>query len=216
VNDPSQDFTEQRRRMVGTQLIRRGIRDPRVLAVLETTPRHLFVPEESRPWAYADSPQPIGFNQTISQPYIVALMSQSLNLTGSERVLEVGTGSGYQAAILAQLAAEVHSVELIPELAERATRTLASLGLANLHVHCADGSLGWPDSAPYDAILVAAAASHVPQPLLKQLADHGRMILPIGQPGAQQLEYWWRVGDTFEYKVLLPVAFVPLQGAGAD
>jgi protein-L-isoaspartate(D-aspartate) O-methyltransferase len=216
MHNPSQDFAEERRRMVETQLIRRGIHDPRVLAALGAVPRHLFVPEESIQWAYADSPQPIGFDQTISQPYIVALMSQSLNLTGSERVLEVGTGSGYQAAILAQLAAEVHSIELIPQLAERATRTLASLGLTNLHIHCANGSLGWPESAPYEAILVAAAASQVPPPLLKQLADHGRMILPVGPPGAQQLEYWWRVGDTFEYKVLLPVAFVPLRGAGTD
>lgn len=211
MNDPLHAFTEERHRMVETQLIERGIHDARVLSALASIPRHLFVPEESRPWAYADSPQPIGFNATISQPYIVALMSQELQLDGSERVLEVGTGSGYQAAILARLAAEVHTVELISELAERAARTLADLGVLNLHVHCADGSLGWPAAAPYDAILVAAAASHVPQPLLDQLSAQGRMIIPVGRPGVQYLEYWWREAGTFKHEVTLPVRFIPLR-----
>jgi protein-L-isoaspartate(D-aspartate) O-methyltransferase len=206
------EFAAERHRMVKEQLRPRGICDPRVLAALESTPRHLFVPEESRPWAYADSPQPIGHGQTISQPYIVALMSEALHLAGLERVLEVGAGSGYQAAILACLAAEIHTIELIPELAERSTRTLADLGLTNIHVHSGDGTLGWPESAPYDAILVAAAAPHVPQPLLDQLAPHGRLILPVGARGMQQLEHWWREGEVFKHETLLAVAFVPLRG----
>jgi protein-L-isoaspartate(D-aspartate) O-methyltransferase len=206
------DFTAERRRMVEEQLRPRGIDDPRVLAVFEATPRHLFIPEESRPWAYADSPQPIGFGQTISQPFIVALMTQFLYLTGSERVLEVGAGSGYQAAILAGLTAEVHTVELIPELAERATRTLADLGLGNVHVHSGDGSIGWPASAPYDAILVAAAAPQVPPPLLEQLAARGRLILPVGRHGTQELELWRREQGAFEYETILSVCFVPLRG----
>lgn len=198
--------------MVAEQLRPRGIHDPRVLAAFESIPRHLFVPPEYQPWAYNDSPQPIGHDQTISQPYIVALMSERLTLTGSERVLEVGTGSGYQAAILSKLAAEVHTVELLPELAERAHRTLEALGLTNVHVHCADGSQGWPQSAPYQAILVAAAAPKVPQPLLEQLAEGGRLILPVGARGFQRLELWRREGSAFSSEEILPVAFVLLRG----
>ena len=210
--DTEKDFVVERHRMVEEQLRPRGIDDPRVLAVVESTPRHLFVPEESHPWAYADSALQIGFGQTISQPFVVALMTQALRLTGSERVLEVGAGSGYQAAILAQLAAEVHTVEFIPELAERATRTLAELGLTNVHVHSGDGSDGWPASAPYDAILVAAAAPHIPPPLLEQLAENGRMILPVGGHGYQNLELWRREPGAFEHEAIIPVCFVPLRG----
>lgn len=198
--------------MVTEQLRPRGIRDSRVLEAFETVPRHLFVPLEYQPWAYDDSPQPIGHEQTISQPYIVALMSELLALTGAERVLEVGAGSGYQAAILAKLAAEVHTVELIPALAERARRNMETLGLENVHVHCADGSQGWPDSAPYQAILAAAAAPKVPQPLLEQLAEGGRLVLPVGARGFQQLELWRRDGDTFSSENILPVTFVLLRG----
>lgn len=198
--------------MAAEQLRARGISDPRVLAAFQAVPRHLFVPPEYRPWAYDDSPQPIGHEQTISQPYIVALMSERLALTGTERVLEVGTGCGYQAAILAYLAAEVHTVELIPELAERARQNIATLGLQNVHVHCGDGSQGWPDYAPYQAILVAAAAPQIPQPLLEQLTEGGRLILPIGPRGFQQLELWRREGGAFSSENILPVAFVPLRG----
>lgn len=198
--------------MAAEQLRPRGISDPRVLAAFQAVPRHLFVPPEYRPWAYDDSPQPIGHEQTISQPYIVALMSERLALTGTERVLEVGTGCGYQAAILAYLAAEVHTVELIPELAERARQNIATLGLQNVHVHCGDGSQGWPDCAPYQAILVAAAAPQVPQPLLEQLTEGGRLILPVGPRGFQRLELWRREGSAVSSENILPVAFVLLRG----
>ena len=171
VDGNSWQLVDERYRMVDEQLRMRGIQDGRVLAAFRSVPRHLFVPEESRPWAYADCPQPIGYGQTISQPYVTALMTESLRLAGSERILEVGTGSGYQTAILAHLAAEVHTIEIIPELAERAARTFAELGLTNIHSHIGDGSLGWPESALYDAILVAAAAPDVPQLLLDQLAE---------------------------------------------
>jgi protein-L-isoaspartate(D-aspartate) O-methyltransferase len=207
-----QDFLVERKRMAAHQLRARGIRDRRVLEAFESTPRHLFVPLEYRESAYADAPLPIGFKQTISQPFIVAYMTQSLGLTGSERVLEVGTGSGYQAAILSSLVREVHSVEMIPDLADRATKTLADLGITNVFIHLGDGSQGWIECAPYDGILVTSAAPHVPKPLLDQLAQHGRMILPVGETGVQELEFWRREDDSFPHETLLPVAFVPLHG----
>ena len=198
--------------MVARQLWARGITDARVLAAFESTPRHLFVPEESRAEAYEDRPHLIGFKQTISQPFIVAYMTQLLELTGTERVLEVGTGSGYQAAILSCLAQEVHTIELIPVLANRAARTLAALGVTNVFVHVGDGSQGWIEAAPYDAIIVTAAAPRAPKSLLDQLADHGRMILPVGDIGFQELELWRREENSFSHETLLPVAFVPLRG----
>jgi len=207
-----QEFLEERKRMVERQLRGRGIIDVRVLAAFESIPRHLFVPEESQPWAYEDRPHPIGFGQTISQPYIVAYMTQSLGLTGTEHVLEVGTGSGYQAAILSCLAQEVHTIELIPSLADRASHTFADLGVKNIFIHIGDGSQGWMEFAPYDAIIVTAAAPRVPKSLLNQLADHGRMILPVGESGFQELELWRREGESFSQETLLPVAFVPLRG----
>ncbi len=207
-----QEFLDERKHMVAHQLRARGITDARVLAAFESIPRHLFVPEESRPWAYEDCPHPIGFGQTISQPFIVAVMTQSLELIGTERVLEVGTGSGYQAVILSCLAQEVHTIELIPALADRAAHTLADLGIKNVFVHIGDGSQGWAESAPYEAIIVAAAAPRVPKSLLKQLTDHGRMILPVGGSGYQELELWRREGESFSQETLLPVAFVPLRG----
>ena len=208
----TQDFLEERKRMVARQLQARRINDRRVLDAFESIPRHLFVPEDEREWAYEDGPLPIGFRQTISQPYIVAYMTQLLDLTGSERVLEVGTGSGYQAAILSRLAAEVHTIELIPALAERAAQVLAEVGAANVFLHIGDGSQGWSEAAPYDAIIVTAAAPRVPRSLLGQLADHGRMILPVGESGFQELELWMRAGHSFSHESLLPVAFVPLRG----
>jgi protein-L-isoaspartate(D-aspartate) O-methyltransferase len=207
-----QDFLEERKHMVARQLRARGINDERVLSAFEAIPRHLFVPGRSRLLAYKDCPHSIGFGQTISQPFIVAHMLQALGLTGTERVLEVGTGSGYQAAILSCLVQEVHTIELIPVLAERATHMLIDLEIKNVFVHVGDGSQGWPLSAPYDAIIVAAAASHVPKSLLEQLSDQGRMILPVGASGFQVLQLWRREKDTFSHEMSLPVAFVPLKG----
>jgi protein-L-isoaspartate(D-aspartate) O-methyltransferase len=205
-------FARERTRMVADQLKTRGIRDPRVISVFELTPRHVFVPEEERQWSYDDYPLPIGFNQTISQPYIVALMTQCLGLTGSERVLEVGTGSGYQAAVLAQLAADVHTVEIIPELAVRARKIFGDLGIGNISTHVGDGSVGLQKYAPFDAIIVTAAAPKVPLLLLEQLTDGGRLIIPVGSKGYQELELWTRTGTDFNSSTIIPVAFVPLRG----
>ena len=199
-------------KMVANQIAGRGILDPRVLTAMKSVPRHRFIPPDDLAWAYADGPLPIGHGQTISQPYIVALMTELLNLTSSARVLEIGTGSGYQAAVLAALSAEVHTVEVIPELAHHATDLLNELGYANVYVHLADGSLGWPDAAPYEGILVAAAAPEVPPPLLDQLANGGRLVLPVGGRGFQQLEVWERKGNEFLHKKNISVAFVPLRG----
>ena len=206
------DFQEARKRMVQYQLRARGIKDQRVLDVFESIPRHLFVPEEVQAQAYQDRPQHIGHKQTISQPYVVAYMTQALVLTGAERVLEVGTGSGYQAAILSRLAHEVHTVELIPSFAERAAKTLAELEIINVFIHVGDGSQGWDQAAPYNAIMVTAGGPRVPHSLLSQLADHGRMIVPVGERVPQRLELWRRKGEAFSRETLFPVAFVPLRG----
>lgn len=206
------DFQEARKRMVKYQLQARGITDRRVLDAFESIPRHIFVPEQVQAQAYQDRPHRIGHKQTISQPYIVAYMTQALSLTSTERVLEVGTGSGYQAAILSRLAQEVHTVELIPSLAERAATTLAELEIKNVFIHIGDGSQGWDKAAPYDAIMVTAGGPRVPLSLLSQLADHGRMIIPVGERVPQRLERWRRDGEAFARQTLFPVAFVPLRG----
>lgn len=198
--------------MVEEQIIARGVQGARLLAAMESVPRHRFVPKEGINSAYSDSPLPIGHGQTISQPYIVALMTDLLQLEGDERVLEIGTGSGYQAAMLGSLAAEVHSMEVIPELGMDAKDILADLGYTNIHVHIGDGSGGWPEAAPYAGILVAAAAPHAPQPLLNQLAEGGRLVIPVGSLGFQQLEVWTHTGREFKLQVNLAVAFVPLRG----
>ena len=198
--------------MVKEQLKARGIRDARVLQVMGAVPRHRFVPEQERSRAYEDHPLPIASGQTISQPYIVAYMLQALALKGDEKVLEVGTGSGYQAALLGGLAAQVHTIERHENLCEAAVKVLADLGIENVKVHHTDGTKGWPEQAPYDASIVAASAPQVPQPLLQQLADGGRLILPVGVAWGQILQLWKRHGDTFDYDELVPVAFVPLIG----
>jgi protein-L-isoaspartate(D-aspartate) O-methyltransferase len=179
IND---EFALMRARMVVEQLARRGIHDSRVLTVMGTFLRHCFIPLDDLTWAYADGPLPIGFGQTISQPYIVALMTELLGPQPTDRVLEVGYGCGYQAAVLSALAREVHTVELLPELARQAEQTLAESGYTHVHVHAGDGSLGWPEAAPYNSILVAAAAPQVPQPLLDQLAEGRQLVLPRGSP----------------------------------
>lgn len=205
-------YERERRRMVDRQIMQRGLKDPRLLAAFESVPRHLFVPEDRRYAAYDDGPLPIGHSQTISQPYIVALMTSMLNLNGDERVLEIGTGSGYQAAILGMLAAEVHTIEYIPELATQADKVLKTLGMDNVHVHVGDGSLGWTEAAPYNGILVAAAAPDAPKALLSQLRDGGRLVLPVGGRGMQNLQLWERNGDEYRSKIETTVAFVPLRG----
>jgi protein-L-isoaspartate(D-aspartate) O-methyltransferase len=207
-------FAFQRDRMLQEQLCERGIRDERVLAAFRALPRHRFVPADLRTASYADHPLPIGFGQTISQAFVTAFMLERLKLKGPERVLDVGTGSGFQAALLAHLVAEVHTIEIIPELANGATLLLAELGLGNIHVHTGDGSQGWPACAPYDAIAVAAAAVRVPRALLDQLAEGGRLMLPVGAPGEQRLELWWRDAGTFQHQALLSVAYVPLRMKG--
>jgi protein-L-isoaspartate(D-aspartate) O-methyltransferase len=208
------ELAEARDAMVEHQLRRRGITDERVLRAMRAVPRHHFLTDPStEPYAYADGPLRIGHGQTLSQPFIVALMTMLLQLTGRERVLEVGGGSGYQAAVLGLLAAEVHSVEILPQLAEPAERRLAGLGQSNVHVHLGDGSLGWPDCAPYDAILVAAAAPEAPPALLEQLADGGRLVIPVGGRREQTLKRWQREGDFFNVQAFGGVAFVPLRGA---
>jgi protein-L-isoaspartate(D-aspartate) O-methyltransferase len=206
------EYSLQRQRMLADQIVRRGVQNPRLLAAMQKVPRHRFVLPEDLAWAYADGPLPIGHGQTISQPYIVALMTSLLDPVETARLLEVGTGSGYQAAVLGELAQEVHTIELIPELAERAGRTLGDLGCANVHVHLGDGSMGWQGCAPYDGILVSAAGPSVPPPLLEQLADGGRLVLPVGAHGFQWLEVHQRQGEGFTRAENIPVAFVPLRG----
>jgi protein-L-isoaspartate(D-aspartate) O-methyltransferase len=198
--------------MVDRQLVSRGIRDERVLAAMRKVPRHLFMPGPSRDHAYSDMALPIGQNQTISQPYMVAIMTELLELKGHERVLEVGTGSGYQAAVLAELAAEVYTVERIPDLAASAARNLADVGYRNVHVLTADGTLGDPEHAPFDRILVTAAAPDIPQPLLDQLADRGILVAPVGERYSQILVQAIRTGNTIHKNYQTHCIFVPLLG----
>jgi len=206
------DFAVRRQEMIEKQLRRRGVTDVAVLAAMAAVPRHEFVPEELRSNAYEDVPLPIGGGQTISQPYIVAAMTAALHLRPSDRVLEIGTGCGYQAAVLACLTKEVFTIERRAELASSASARLARFGYANAHVHCGDGTLGLPEFAPFDAILVAAAAPDVPKPLLTQLAEGGRMILPVGDTEHQELQLIEKRGDTFPTKMLEGCRFVPLVG----
>ena len=211
-------YAEERQRMVAEQIVARGVKDMLVLNAMRTVPRHEFVPEELRPAAYRDAPLPIGENQTISQPYIVALMTEALGLEGGEKVLEVGTGSGYQAAVLDELAGEVFTIEIIDKLAERADSTLNRLGYHDIKVRAGDGYRGWPENAPFDAVIVTAAPNHVPQPLLDQLRIGGRLVLPVGKK-RQVLQVWTRTEDGFETRNLVPVQFVPMTGeaeAGAN
>jgi len=205
-------YTRQRLRMVEEQIEAREIRDDRVLEALRKVPRHQFISPEQRYAAYTDGPLPIGLHQTISQPYIVALMTELLHLQGNEVVLEVGTGSGYQAAILSCLARQVHTIERHAELAERAERVLREVGITNVQVHVRDGTLGLPEFAPFQGIMATAAAPKAPQPLLDQLADGGRLVLPVGSFGGQVLEFWQRDGDALTHRAVLPVAFVPMIG----
>lgn len=208
----SKECAPQRAEMVEKQLRRRGIRDGAVLAAMLAVPRHEFVSMELRTQAYDDVPLPIGSGQTISQPYIVAAMTAALHLQPEDRVLEIGTGCGYQAAVLSQLAKEVFTIERRPELASAASEKLSRLGYSNVHVHCGDGTLGLPEAAPFDAILVAAAAPAAPGPLLAQLAERGRMIIPVGDAENQELQLIEKRGVAFPSRMLEGCRFVPLVG----
>lgn len=206
------DWSEARRRMVETQIRARGISDPRVLAAMASVPRHRFVPEAGRVEAYLDSPLPIGHGQTISQPYMVAAMLEALQLGPEMTALEIGAGSGYQAALLGALGREVWAVEIIEPLALAARALLAELGVANVHIVVADGTLGLPEHAPYDRIIVAAGAPAVPEPLREQLAEGGRLVIPVGGPMSQRLQIIDRVGERFLERAGMPCVFVPLVG----
>jgi len=208
----SPEFAAQRAEMIEKQLRRRGITDNAVLAAMLVVPRHEFVPEEVCSRAYEDAPLPIGGGQTISQPYIVAAMTAALRLKPADRVLEIGTGCGYQAAVLSYLAKEVFTIELRPELASAASEKLARLGYANVHVHCGDGTFGLPEFAPFDAVLVAAAAPEVPEPLLAQLGEAGRLIIPVGDADNQELRLVEKHAGVFSTKMLEGCRFVPLVG----
>ena len=205
-------FARERERMVEEQLIARGVRDPRVIEVMRRLPRHVFVDEALRDRAYGDHPLPIGEGQTISQPFIVGRMTELLQLAGQEKVLEVGTGCGYQAAVLAELAERVCTMERIPRLASRARETLERLGYRNVWVRTANGTLGWPDEAPFDRILVAAGGPGVPPPLFEQLAEGGRMVIPVGEVTGQVLQVIEKVQGTMRVTQDSGCVFVKLVG----
>ena len=208
---PGGDYAREREVMVEEQIAAREVRDARTLAAMRKVPRHLFVPAASVREAYEDHPLPIGHGQTISQPYIVGFMTEALGLKGGDTVLEVGTGSGYQAAVLGEIAARVYTIEIVAPLAEEAAERLHRLGYANVHVRAGDGYLGWPEAAPFDAIMVTAAAPRIPEPLKAQLRDGGRLILPVGDE-YQELIVVTRRGTSFEERRVLPVRFVPMTG----
>jgi protein-L-isoaspartate(D-aspartate) O-methyltransferase len=205
------DFTLLREAMVNRQIIDRGVNDPDVIKAMRKVPRHLFVPQENRTFSYADHPLPIGEGQTISQPYIVAFMTEALKLKPGERVLEIGTGSGYQAAVLAEIINEVYSIEIIQALGESARETLGALGYKNVHIKIGDGHKGWPQKAPFDAIIVTCAPEKIPRPLVEQLKEGGRMIIPVGRRGTvQKLVRAVKRGGSIKTEDVMLVRFVPM------
>lgn len=208
------DYQKQRENMVRFQIARRGVKSQRVLDAMRSVPRERFLPSVRADFAYDDSPLPIGQGQTISQPYVVAFMADALELEGGEKVLEIGTGSGYAAAVLAEIVADVYTIERIKGLADMASSVLESLGYDNVHVRHADGTLGWPEEAPFDGIVVTAGAPHVPESLRQQLEVGGRLVIPVGSTQSyQQVVRVTRVGaDEYDTENLLPVRFVPLVG----
>ena len=209
---PEEPDAAARAKMVETQIAARGVRNPRVLAAMRDVPRHLFVDDSQRSRAYDDGPLPIGGRQTISQPYIVALMSELLDLTPDERVLEIGTGSGYQSAVLARLAGHVYSIEIIPELARQSAERLKRLGFTNITVREGDGYRGWPEHAPFDGIIVTAAPERIPQPLLDQLAPNGRMVIPVGGFFQELKVFKKDANGKITEQDIIPVRFVPMTG----
>src|SRR5437773_12219055 len=217
--DPAQtqvaDYAAQRERMVKEQIVMRGVVEERVLAAMRKVAREEFVPVEYRAESYTDRPLPIGYDQTISQPFIVAFMTEALRPQPTDRVLEIGTGSGYQAAILAELVAEIYSIEIIEPLAKNAEATLQRLGYKNVHVKAGDGYKGWPEHAPFDSIIVTCAPERVPQPLVDQLKEGGRMIIPVGSFGDQELYLLEKKNGELKRRAVLPVRFVPMAGEAA-
>jgi len=211
---PEEEFSSKRESMVQTQIKARGIKDHSVLAALSKVERHRFVPARYLDLAYSDQPLPIGEGQTISQPYIVALMTELLALQGREKVLEIGTGSGYQAAILAETAKEVYSVEIVEVLASRAGKLLLELGYQNVKVRTGDGYLGWPEAAPFDAIIITCAPDHLPPPLIDQLKEGGRLVVPLGHRHAQGLKLITKHAGKLHSTNIIPVFFVPMTGDG--
>jgi protein-L-isoaspartate(D-aspartate) O-methyltransferase len=204
------EFFSQRRNMVEGQIKRRGVSDQRVLDAMLKVERHVFVPLYLRSLAYIDSPLPIGNGQTISQPYIVALMTELADVGPEDKVLEIGTGSGYQAAILAELAKEVYTIEIIPELSERAEKLLNELGYKNIKVMQGDGYLGWPECAPFDAVIVTCAPLDIPEKLIEQLSEDGRIVIPVGEAGNQVLKLLVKKSGEIIEEEVIPVSFVPM------
>jgi protein-L-isoaspartate(D-aspartate) O-methyltransferase len=209
---PARDFATERERMVQEQIAMRGVTDARVGAAMRKVPRDAFVPGPLRELSYTDRPLPIGHDQTISQPYIVGLMTEALQLKPTDRVLEIGTGSGYQAAILAELAAKVYTIEIVEPLGKSAAATLQRLGYKNVEVKIGDGYRGWPEHAPYDAVIVTCAPEKVPQPLIEQTKEGGRIIIPVGPYSDQKLYLLKKTGGRLEQQAILPVRFVPMTG----
>ena len=206
-----ENFGALREQMVRSQIMARGVKDPKVLEAMRAVPRHRFVPENYRTYAYQDQPLPIGRGQTISQPYIVAYMTEALGLGGHERVLEIGTGSGYQAAILAEIVKEVYTIEIIDVLGTRAREILQDMGYKNIHVMIGDGYKGWPEKAPFDAVIVTCAPEDIPAPLVEQLKEGGRMIIPVGPQGSiQKLVLGIKKEGKLKRENVMPVRFVPM------
>jgi len=210
-NTANEPWASSRHDMVDLQIRDRGIHQPEVLRAMESVPRHLFVPEEHRDQAYSDAPQPIGWGQTISQPYIVALMTELLELGPGDKVLEIGTGSGYHAAVLSRVAGEVYTIEIIDQLGQQAKTTLRQLGYDNVHVKVGDGYQGWPEKQPFDAIILTAAPPKIPQPLIDQLKVGGRMVVPVGS-FVQDLMLLTKTARGVEKRTVAPVRFVPMTG----
>jgi protein-L-isoaspartate(D-aspartate) O-methyltransferase len=201
----------RRQKMVDNQIVARGITDKNVIAAMRRIPRHLFVPKEEREQAYSDGPLPIGHSQTISQPYIVAIMTELLGIDSTSKVLEIGTGSGYQAAVLGEIADSVYTIEIVKPLAERAAQILDSLGYKNIFVRAGDGYQGWPEAAPFDAVIVTAAAPKIPQPLIEQLKTGGRLVIPVGEL-SQELYLVTKNEEGIVKQSIIPVRFVPMTG----
>ena len=209
LSEQEKAFAQERREMVADQIQRRGVADKRVLEAMRAVPRHLFVPRDLQRMAAMDTPLPIGQGRTISQPYLVALMTEMAEISPGEKVLEVGTGSGYQAAVLSELTDKVFTLEILPDLAAGAQRRLQAMGFRQIQVRTGDGTLGWPEEAPFDAILVTAAPEEVPQPLLDQLAEGGVLVAPVGSAGAQHLRRFRKTGGEIKEEETIPVSFVP-------